>query len=159
MGKGFGFLAAVAAAVLLTPYNVEIDKENNTYKFRSLLLNVNVKKEKDEETNETTHNVEVKLAGKPTKEDFETLKTNVANVANEGVKKAKETVEKAKDFANKAKEKFTEAAEEGEEECCCGGDEECCCGEETAEQAETAETTEKTEDVGDFCTEEEAAQF
>ena len=137
MGKGFGILAAVAAAVLLTPYNVEIDKENNTYKVRSLLLNVSVKNEQDEETSETTSHFDVKLAGKPTKEDFETLKTNVSNVASEGVKKAKETVEKAKDFANKAKEKFT-GADAGSEE---------------------AEAGEETADAGDFCTDEEAAQF
>ena len=140
MGKGFGFFAAVAAAVLLTPYKVEIDKENNTYNLRSLLLDVTVKNEKNAETAETTHHVDVKLAGKPTKEDFETLKTNVSNAAAEGVKKAKETVEKAKDFANKAKEKFA------------GEEDECCCDEET-------EKTEETADAGDFCTDEEAAQF
>ena len=141
MGKGFGLFAAVAAAVLLTPYKVEIDKENNTYNFRSLLLNVNVKNEKDEATDETTHLVNVKLAGKPTKEDIETLKTNVSNVAAEGVKKAKEAAEKAKDFAVKAKEKFTGAEADGTDD-----------EDGTAEDAETA-------DAGDFCTDEEAAKF
>lgn len=130
MKKGFGILAGLAVAALLTPYDVQIDKENKSYKFKSLLLTVAVKQEKNEE-GKTDTECDISFSGVPTKDDMTTLKNNVSHIAGEGAKLAKTT-------ADKVREKFAEKTCE----CCCDDDccedecceDDCCCNETAGDE-------------------------
>lgn len=96
MGRGFGLLAGIAAAALLVPFKVDVNKETGEWESRSLLLKIKVKSGAAE-GGDAKKDYSVEFADAPTKEDFETIKKNVSDVAGKGVKFAKETVEKVKE--------------------------------------------------------------
>lgn len=140
MNKGLGIFAAVAATALLVPYKIEIDSENKTKRFKSVLLDLKIKSDVDE-NGEKTSECEIGFGGLPTKEDFTVVKNGLSDVAEKGTQAAKaaasKVVETAKDVSGKVKE--------------------------TAENVKEKLSLDieglSSENLGDFCTDEEEQLF
>lgn len=139
MKKGLGIFAAAAAA-LLVPYKIEVDSENGTKRFKSVLLDLKIKSTVDENGDKTSE-CEIGFGGLPTKEDFSVVKSGISDVAEKSAQAAKTMATKVKETAKDVSDKVKETAGNVKDKLSLDID------------------GLASEDIGDFCTDEEEQLF
>ena len=121
------WIAAAAAALVLTPFKSKTNETNDETEYRSLLFKYTIKKTENEDGT-VKKSFDANFAGLPTQSDFDVIKENVNGAIQNGVDFVKKTFNKSEEGNGCCH--HSEETEE-QEGCCCHKEE---APEETGEE-------------------------